>query len=401
MTDYNYKYLKYKKKYIALKIQHQHGGGFEKISRDDLVSEPNTHAYVQSRSNIKKYIKELTQYTKKTTEKAVEINKEIKVFPDISIGQDSSDSSKYYCILTEQLPSITELLFDELPTKLIDNLEITGPSDSTLSSDIQQDIRNLIRKFYKLKRPYHPDITRDNTGEIIIINTIINRIISNNKDDFVKDFIRNLITNYNKFLKNLEQEIINNIGIIWDEIMKLYLKLYHFKCNLPLTAYENIGYKLSDEQHDAKDDNRAQILVLGKYLYVYFTNWDSLRCNDDLGQPDIFYKEFFNDTGYYTPSSHHLKPLYNGTTITQWDIINSPIGVTKINDLFDELSKLEYAIDIYSDTYHKKFKYRRSINNIKQLQDHLLGRDKYAEWIDKMKIQPIQQVFTFLSSLFN
>jgi hypothetical protein len=397
MTDYNYKYLKYKQKYLALK--NQHGGGFDKISRDDLVGEPNTRVYVQSTRDRNKYIKELTQYTKKTTEKAVDINKQMKVFPDISIGQDSSDSSKYYCILTEQLPSITELLFDELPTRLIDNLEITGPSD------VQQDIRKLIRKFYKLKRPYHPDITRDNISEILIINTIIDSIISNNRDDLSKvdDFIKNLITNYNKFLKNLEQEIMNNIGIIWDEIMKLYLKLYYFKCNLHLPAYENIGYKLSDEQLDTKDDNRGK--VLGKYLYVYFTNWDSLHCNDDLlsmVQSDRLYKDFFSDTGYYTPSSHHLKPLYNGTTTINLDKINSPVVVTniKINDLFNKLSKLQYNIDVNSDIYYNKFKYRKSINNMEQLQDHLLGKGKYAEWIEKMKVNSLQQVVNFLSKFW-
>lgn len=403
MTDYNYKYLKYKQKYLALK--NQHGGDNEKITISDLVSVPNTHDYVQSTRDRNKYIKELTTHTKKITEKAVEINKEIKVFPDISIGQDSSDPSKYYCILTEQLPSITELLFDELPTRLINDLQITGPSDSPLSSEIQQDIRNLIRKFYKLKRPYNPNITTNNNGVIQQINTILQDIISNNRDDAKKvdDFIKNLITNYNKFLKNLEQEIMNNIGIIWDEIIKLYLKLYYFKCNLHLAAYENIGYKLSDDQPDAKDDNRGK--VLGKYLYVYFTNWDSLRWNEDLismAQPDKIYKDFFSDTGYYTPSSHHLKPLYDTRTIVELANINHPVVVTniKINDLFDELSKLQYNININSDTYYNKFKYRKSIKDMETLQDHLLGKGKYAEWIDKMKVHALQQMVNFFSRLF-
>jgi hypothetical protein len=74
MSDYNYKYLKYKQKYLALK--NQQGGDNEKITKDDLVSEPNTREYVQSIRDRNKHIKELTKYTKKTTEKAVEINKQ-------------------------------------------------------------------------------------------------------------------------------------------------------------------------------------------------------------------------------------------------------------------------------------------------------------------------------------
>ena len=74
MTDYNYKYLKYKQKYLALK--NQQGGDNDKITISDLVGEPNTREYVQSIRDRNKHIKELTKYTKKTTEKAVEINKQ-------------------------------------------------------------------------------------------------------------------------------------------------------------------------------------------------------------------------------------------------------------------------------------------------------------------------------------
>ena len=84
------------------------------------------------------------------------------------------------------------------------------------------------------------------------------------------------------------------------------------------------------------------------------------------------------------------------------DKINSPVVIThiKINDLFDELSKLQYNININSDTYYDKFKYRKPINNMEQLQDHLLGKGKYNEWIDKMKVHSLQQMVNFFSRLF-
>lgn len=164
---------------------------------------------------------------------------------------------------------------------------------------------------------------------------------------------------YNKFIDELFKIYDLYYPIIINEIIKIKLLLLSIGYDYYDDKYDNYGYILSEIplSNDHRKENVP--LILGKYLYVYFIDWDSgLNSNNDIKNAINFIIINYNDGLNYSCNGQYYFNLvqdkkncyiwydeeYNNVTIAHKSLFKE--------NIFDILLlKREYNLDKFKKSY--------------------------------------------------
>ena len=348
--EYKEKYLKYKKKYLQLK--NQIGGYILKLEEWTKIENSGQHNCGIFISDIyPKYILKCESSNELgTIHEVININNKIQLFPKIIDFTTIENST--YCTMQKLDGDITNIYFNLFPKialkNIIDNELINEKQKETLfdlflgkcnytmqnSKDLSIFLNKIIfdclidPEIYDLYIQYlesNPQVINKNSNFTIkgneynnIYNFNIDMTIESFNDsknilDKIKKFSDISLELYDKFMNELIKLWESYHEIIIKEIIKIKLVLLKLGYCYEDNKYDNFGYILSNIPIDDFRRFKAP-RIFGKYLYVYFLDWESGFSKISNGNEEYTLKKIINDVNesfkYYSANGqYYISPI--------------------------------------------------------------------------------------------
>jgi len=360
--SYQAKYLKYKNKYLQLK--NQIGGYTLKLEEWNKIENSGQHnCGIFLSDKYPKYILKCDSDNK--LDIIIEINNKIQLFPKIinstkkikdsdvskGIGMEFSgleyftnQHSETYITMQKLDGDITNIYFNLFPRIVLKNMIdrglinkkqeetifdlFVGKSNYTMQNS--KDLEIYINKFnfdrliepeihtlyieYLRANPQIIDKSSDINIKGYIYKNIYNRNIESverdyhsykNKLDKMKTFSNISLELYDNFMNQLLDLWKTHHEIIIKEIIKIKLLLAKLGYGYNDPKLDNFGYILSTTPIDDFRKYQAP-RIFGKYLYVYFLDWESgLLKFGDFDSTNSIIKEANNGLSYYMANGQY------------------------------------------------------------------------------------------------